>query len=251
MSGHSKWHNIRAKKSAADAERGRIFTKLTREITAAAREGGGNPETNVRLRVAIEKARENNVPQDTIKRAIQKGTGELPGQVMEQVFYEGYGPGGVAVLVEASTDNRNRTSASIRHLFSRYGGNLGEVGCVNWLFHRKGLIQIERNRGEDEEELMLTAIDAGAEDFREETDYFEVICPPENLFKVKEALEKLGAKLTSAEITMVPNTYVKLTGDEAQKMLSLTTALEDHEDVVQVYANFDISEEEMAKFTAA
>ncbi|MCR4433565.1 MAG: YebC/PmpR family DNA-binding transcriptional regulator [bacterium] len=250
MSGHSKWHNIRAKKSAADAERGRIFTKLTREITAATREGGGNPDTNVRLRVAIEKARENNVPADTIKRAIQKGTGELPGQTFEQVFYEGYGPGGVAVLVEASTDNRNRTSASIRHLFSRYGGNLGEVGCVNWLFHRKGLIQIERNK-EKEEDLMLTAIDAGAEDFREEADYFEVICPPENLFQVKEALEKLGAKLISAEISMVPNTYVKLSGEEAQKMLALTNALEDHDDVVQVYANFDISDEEMAKFTAA
>ncbi|MDI6868318.1 MAG: YebC/PmpR family DNA-binding transcriptional regulator [Coprothermobacterota bacterium] len=250
MSGHSKWHNIRAKKSAADAERGRIFTKLTREITAATREGGGNPDTNVRLRVAIEKARENNVPADTIKRAIQKGTGELPGQTFEQVFYEGYGPGGVAVLVEASTDNRNRTSASIRHLFSRYGGNLGEVGCVNWLFHRKGLIQIERNK-EKEEDLMLTAIDAGAEDFREEADYFEVICPPENLFQVKEALEKLGAKLISAEISMVPNTYVKLAGEEAQKMLALTNALEDHDDVVQVYANFDISDEEMAKFTAA
>lgn len=250
MSGHSKWHNIRAKKSAADAERGRIFTKLTREITAATREGGGNPDTNVRLRVAIEKARENNVPADTIKRAIQKGTGELPGQTFEQIFYEGYGPGGVAVLVEASTDNRNRTSASIRHLFSRYGGNLGEVGCVNWLFHRKGLIQIERNK-EKEEDLMLTAIDAGAEDFREEADYFEVICPPENLFQVKEALEKLGAKLISAEISMVPNTYVKLSGEEAQKMLALTNALEDHDDVVQVYANFDISDEEMAKFTAA
>jgi YebC/PmpR family DNA-binding regulatory protein len=249
MSGHSKWHNIRAKKSAADAERGKLFTKLTREITAAAREGGGNPENNVRLRVAIEKARENNVPADTIKRAIQKGTGELPGQTFEQVFYEGYGPGGVAVLVEASTDNRNRTSASIRHLFSRYGGNLGEVGCVNWLFHRKGLIQIEKDKGK-EDDFMLIAIDSGAEDFREEADYFEIVCPPEKLFQIKEALESSGAKLISAEISMVPNTYVKLTGEEAQKMLALTNALEDHDDVVQVYANFDISDEEMAKFTA-
>jgi len=250
MSGHSKWHNIKAKKSAADAERGRLFTAITREVTAAVREGGANPDSNVRLRIAIEKARENNVPSDTIKRAIQKGTGELPGQVMEQVTYEGYGPGGVAIMVEATTDNKNRTSAAIRHIFSRHGGNMGEVGCVNWLFQQKGLLQVEKVP-EKEEELMLTAIDAGAEDFSEESTYYEIISPPEKLLKVKEAVDKMGLKLISMEITMIPTTSVKLVGEEAVKMLALISALEEHEDVVKVYANFDIPDEEMVKFAAS
>ena len=250
MSGHSKWHNIKAKKSAADAERGRMFTKITREITAATRQGGANPDNNVRLRVALEKARENNVPSETVKRAIQKGTGELPGQTFEQIIYEGYGPRGVAVLVEVSTDNRNRTSASIRHLFSKYGGNMGEAGCVNWLFQMKGIVQIDKGNERDEE-VMLAAIDAGADDFKEEQDFYEITCPPESLLKVKESLQKMKANIITAELTMVPNTYVTLNGEDARRMISLADALEEHEDVVHIYANFDISDDELQRISAS
>ncbi len=250
MSGHSKWHNIKAKKSAADAERGKTFTKITREITAATRQGGANPDSNVRLRVALEKARENNVPSDTVKRAIQKGAGDLPGQTFEQITYEGYGPGGVAILVEASTDNRNRTSASIRHLFSKYGGNMGEAGCVNWLFQMKGVIQIDKG-GKWDDDMMLAAIDAGAEDFKEEKDYLEIICPPESLLKVKQSLQEMNARIVTADLTMVPNTFVSLSGEEAGRMISLVEALEEHEDVVHLYANFDIPDDELQRISAS
>jgi len=249
MSGHSKWHNIKGKKTAADAERGKIFTKVTREVTTAVRQGGANPDTNVRLRMALDKAKENNVPSDTVKRAMQKGTGELPGQIIEEITYEGYGIGGVALLVEVSTDNRNRTGAAIRHLFSRYGGNMGEAGCVNWMFQLKGIAQLEKAPGK-EDDLMMVALDHGADDFSENEDGYEVVTPPESLIKVREALKEAGAIITTSDLTMVPNTYVTLSGDEARRILHLSEALEDHEDVVHVYTNFDISNEELQRIIA-
>jgi YebC/PmpR family DNA-binding regulatory protein len=248
MSGHSKWHNIKTKKNATDAARGKIFTKVLREITTAVRQGGPSPDSNVRLRVAVDKARENNVPSDTLKRAIQKGTGELPGHIFEEITYEGYGPKGVAVMVEVSTDNRNRTSANIRHLFSSHGGNLGENGCVNWLFQNKGIVLLAKEKGK-EDDYMMAAIDAGAEDFREEMDYYEVTVEPEALLKVKQALTAAGAKIQSADITMVPNTFVTLTGDDARKVLSLTDELEEQDEVIHVFSNFDISDEELQRLS--
>jgi YebC/PmpR family DNA-binding regulatory protein len=249
MSGHSKWHNIKGKKSAADAERGKVFTKLTREITTAVRQGGANPDSNVRLRVALDKARENNVPSDTVKRAIQKGTGELAGQVIEEITYEGYGVGGVAVMVEVSTDNRNRAGAAIRHTFSRCGGNLGEAGCVNWMFQAKGVIELAKDAGK-EDDLMMVALDAGADDFAPSGDIIEVITPPNALIKVSDALKAAGGEVISSDLTMLPSTYVTLAADEARRMINLTDALEDQDDVVRVYTNFDISDEELQRITA-
>lgn len=241
MSGHSKWHNIRLHKGKADLERGKIFGKLSREITIAARQGGGNPEGNARLRIAIEKARESSMPADNIKRAVQKGTGELGGENYDEVTYEGYGPGGVAVLVEAATDNRNRTVAELRHLFTKYGGNLGESGSVAWQFSRKGVIEVPVE-GHDEDTVMEAALEAGAEDMTREGDSFEVTTPADSLASVKEALAARGIGLSSAEVEMVPQNTIQVEGDAARRMLKLMDALEDQDDVQRVAANFDIAE---------
>lgn len=241
MSGHSKWHNIRLQKGKADLVRGKIFGKLSREISIAARQGGGSPDANPRLRLAIEKAKENSMPADNIKRAIQKGTGELNAENYEEVTYEGYGPGGVAVLVEAATDNRNRTVADVRHLFSKYGGNLGEIGSVAWQFARKGVIMVPADE-HDEDTVMEAALEAGADDLVREGDAYEITTPPESLSSVREALAARGITVTSAESTMVPQATVQLEGDAARRMLKLMDALEDHDDVQKVAANFDIAE---------
>uniref|UniRef100_A0A7V4DG54 Probable transcriptional regulatory protein ENU96_02335 n=1 Tax=Candidatus Caldatribacterium californiense TaxID=1454726 RepID=A0A7V4DG54_9BACT len=242
MSGHSKWAQIKHKKAKTDLERGKAFSKLIRLITVAARQGGGNPENNPRLRLAIQKAREMNMPQENIEKAIKKGTGELEGVAYEEIVYEGYGPGGVAIMVEATTDNRNRTTAEIRHLFSKHGGSLGETGCVSWVFERKGLISFERNKV-DEETVMAVAIDAGAEDIRSTETTLDVITTPEDFERVKEAIEKSGLQYAVAQVTMVPKTTVSVEGKQAQQVLSLIEALEDHDDVQEVYANFDIADE--------
>lgn len=241
MSGHSKWHNIRLHKGKADLERGKIFGKLSREITIAARQGGGSTDSNLRLRMAVDKARENSMPADNIKRAIQKGTGELGGENYEETTYEGYGPGGVAVLVEAATDNKNRTVADLRHLFNKYGGNLGENGSVAWQFARKGVIAVPVE-GHDEDAVMEAALEAGADDMTHEGDSFEITTPVEALIAVKGALAAQNIAVASAEATMVPQNTVQLEGDAARRMLKLMDALEDHDDVQNVAANFDIAE---------
>ncbi|WP_438318206.1 YebC/PmpR family DNA-binding transcriptional regulator [Candidatus Caldatribacterium sp. SIUC1] len=242
MSGHSKWAQIKHKKAKTDLERGKAFSKLIRLITVAARQGGGNPENNPRLRLAIQKAREMNMPQENIEKAIKKGTGELEGVAYEEIVYEGYGPGGVAIMVEATTDNRNRTTAEIRHLFSKHGGSLGETGCVSWVFERKGLISFEKHKV-DEEMVMAVAIDAGAEDIRSTETTLDVITTPEDFERVKEAIERSGLQYAVAQVTMVPKTTVSVEGKQAQQVLSLIEALEDHDDVQEVYANFDIADE--------
>lgn len=242
MSGHSKWAQIKHKKARTDLERGKAFSKLIRLITVAARQGGGNPENNPRLRLAIQKAREVNMPQENIEKAIKKGTGELEGVTYEEIVYEGYGPGGVAIMVEATTDNRNRTTAEIRHLFNRYGGSLGETGCVSWVFERKGLISFEKDRA-DEETIMSVAIDAGAEDIRSTETTIDVITAPEDFEQVREVIERSGLRYVVAQVTMVPKTTVSVEGKQAQQVLSLVEALEDHDDVQEVYANFDIADE--------
>ena len=245
MSGHSKWHNIRLKKGKMDAERGKIFTKLSREIIMAARAGGGNPDANLRLRMAVQKARENSMPQDKIKSAIQRGTGEIEGAHYEELTYEGYGPGGAAVLVECATDNRNRTVAELRNIFSKGGGNLGESGCVAWLFNPRGLVVIPRD-GTSEDQVMEASIEAGADDVKTEEENFEVYTAPEDFAAVRDGLEGGGFKILSSEVTMIPSTTVQLEGREAQQMLRLMEQLEDHDDVQNVYANFDIEESVMA-----
>ncbi len=242
MSGHSKWATTKHKKAAADAKRGKLFTKLTKEITVAARLGGGDPEGNPRLRAAIARAKAVSMPADNIKRAIQKGTGELPGVSYEEVSFEGYGPGGVALLIETMTDNRNRTVSEIRHILSKLGGNLGETGCVSWMFNKKGYIVVGRDRA-DEEKLLSLALEAGAEDMQTEDDNFVITTAPADFEKVKKALEDAGVVLSAAEVTMLPQTYVKLEGKEATQMLKLMEALEDNDDVQNVYANFDIPDE--------
>jgi YebC/PmpR family DNA-binding regulatory protein len=245
MSGHSKWHNIRLKKGKMDAERGKTFTKIAREIIVAAKAGGGNPDANLRLRLAIQKAREASMPQDNIKRAIQRGTGELEGASYDELTYEGYGPGGVAVMVDTLTDNRNRTVAELRNLFSKSGGSLGESGCVAWIFDPKGLISIPRN-GVDEDTVMMAALDAGAEDVRVEEEAYDVITAPEDLPSVRDALTTVRITSSLAEVTMLPKSTVALQGKEAQQMIRLMEGLEEHDDVQHVYANFDIPEEVMA-----
>jgi YebC/PmpR family DNA-binding regulatory protein len=244
MSGHSKWHSIKHKKAATDSKRGRVFTRLIKEMTAAARNGGGDPDSNPRLRLAIATAKANNMPADNIKRAIMRGTGELPGVSYEDVSYEGYGPGGVAIYVHVLTDNKNRTVAEIRHILSKNGGNLGETGCVGWMFARKGYLVVEKSVV-SEDNLMDVVITAGADDMREDGENYEVITTPENFDAVKAALEKAGIPLAAAEISMLPQSYVKLEGKNAQTMLKLMEALEDHEDVQNVWANFDIDEAEL------
>lgn len=246
MSGHSKWHNIAAKKTAEDKKRGKIFSKLIREITIAARQGGGDPETNPRLRLAIERAREANMPSENIKKAIQRGTGELEGEKYEEITYEGYGPGSVAIYIEASTDNRNRTTAEIRKIFNEHGGSLGESGCVSWMFERKGEIKVDPKPLSDDE-LLLLAAELGAEDVKRDGEDVFVYTSPQDLFKIKTKLEENGIKVISSDFTMIPKNSVKIEGDKAEQLLKLINELEDHDDVQKVYANFDISDEEMER----
>jgi YebC/PmpR family DNA-binding regulatory protein len=247
MSGHSKWAGIKHKKAIVDAKRGKTFSKVSKEITVAAKISGGNPDMNPRLRLAIEKAKEVNMPADNIKRAIQKGTGELPGVNYEEVTYEGYGPGGVALLIETLTDNKNRTVGEIRHIMSKHNGNMGETGCVAWMFNKKGYMLVNKN-AIDEDTLMSIALDAGAEDFKNDPDEenYEITTMPEELNTVKEFLEKENIPFNLAEVTLIPQNYIKLESGDAQKMLKLMGALEDHDDVQNVYANFDIPDEIMA-----
>lgn len=242
MSGHSKWANIKHKKGKMDAIRGKATTKIGREITIAVKLGGTDPTGNMRLKLALQKAKENNIPKENIQRAIQKGSGTLEGSNYEEIKYDGYGPGGVAIMVEAMTDNRNRTAADVRHLFSKYGGNLGESGCVSWMFKQKGVFIVEQD-GVDEEELMLLALDAGAEDFEAADDQFEITTDPDDFEKVQDVLEKNNIKTVFARITMVPETTASLVGDESVKMMKLLDALEDHDDIQEVYTNFDIPED--------
>ncbi|MGQ9695068.1 MAG: YebC/PmpR family DNA-binding transcriptional regulator [Thermodesulfobacteriota bacterium] len=249
MSGHSKWSTIKHKKSKEDARRGKIFTKLIKEITVAARMGGGDPNGNPRLRAAIQAAKAENMPKENIERAIKKGTGELPGVAYEEATFEGYGPGGVAVLVEILSDNRKRTVADIRHIFAKHAGNLGEAGCVSWMFEKKGLIAFEKDKV-DEEKLMEIALEAGALDVRETEKEYEVLTTAGDFEKVKKKLEEAQLVSAYAEISMIPQTTVRLTGKEAQQMLKLMESLEDSDDVQHVYANFDIPDEEMERLSA-
>jgi len=242
MSGHSKWSTIKHKKGAADAKRGKLFTKLIKEITVAARMGGGDINANPRLRTAVAAAKAENMPKENMERAIKKGTGELEGVSYEESTYEGYGPGGAAVLVESLTDNKNRAVADIRHIFAKRGGNLGENGCVAWMFDKKGYINIEKS-ATDEETLMEAALDAGAEDVREDGDHFEVITAPEDFEAVKEAIENAKIPYLEAEVTMLPQTTATLQGKEAEQMILMMEALDDCEDVQKVYTNADIPDD--------
>jgi YebC/PmpR family DNA-binding regulatory protein len=244
MSGHSKWASIKHKKGAVDAKRGKVFTKLIKEITVATRMGGKDPEANARLRAAIAAAKAENMPKENIERGIKKGTGELEGSTYEEATYEGYGPGGVAVLVEVLTDNKNRAVAEVRHLFERHGGSLGAAGCVAWMFSQKGLIVLPKDQT-DEEKLFEVALEAGAEDIKEEEKEFEVITEPSLFEQVKTAVEGTGLTYALAEITMIPQTTTTLEGKNAQQMLTLMELLEDNDDVSHVYANFDIPDEVM------
>jgi len=242
MSGHSKWASIKHKKGALDAKRGKLFTKIIREITVAARAGGGNPDMNPTLRLAISKAKAANMPADNIERGIKKGTGELPGVSYEEVTYEGYGPGGVAVLVEALTDNKNRTTADVRGIFTKKGGNLAGAGSVNWIFGKKGFMTILKSDA-SEDKVMEVALENGAEDISESGDVFEITIPISDFEKVKSALAANNIKTQSAELTMIPTSSVALDGDKAKKALELVDALEDSDDVQNVYANFDIPDD--------
>ena len=242
MSGHSKWHNIRLRKGKQDAQRGNLFTKLAREIIVAAKEGGGNPDANMRLRLSVQKARDNSMPAENIKRAIQRGTGEIEGAQYEEANYEGYGPGGVAVIVKCLTDNRNRTVADLRNVFSKNGGSLGESGCVSWMFDSKGMVTVQKHVV-DEDTLMMIALDAGAEDIREESDTYEVLSSPDDLPKIRQTITDAVITIDEAEITMLPKSTIRVEGKEATKVLRMMDQLEDLDDVQQVYANFDIPEE--------
>ena len=245
MSGHSKWHTIKHKKGALDAKRGKIFTKLIKEITVAARVGGsGDIDQNARLRKVVNDAKGMNMPNDTIDRAIKRGTGELEGVNYEEITYEGYGIGGVAVLVETMTDNRNRTVAELRHLFSKNGGNLGEAGSVAWMFDKKGYIVVDKE-AKPEDELFEIALEAGADDMQDEGDVFEIYTTPENFEAVTDALKAAGIETQAAEISMIPQNHIHLEGDDAKKMLKLYEAIDDNDDVHNLYANFDIDESEM------
>ncbi|MFA5090453.1 MAG: YebC/PmpR family DNA-binding transcriptional regulator [Candidatus Omnitrophota bacterium] len=242
MSGHSKWKTNKGKKMAADAVKGAKYTKIIKELTIAAREGGGNPDTNSKLRAVIAKAKEANMPSDNVKMAIKRGTGELPGVVYESVMYEAYGPGGVALLVDVLTDNKNRTSAEIRNIMSKKGGSFAGTGSVNWMFTKKGYIIIDKEKAK-EEELMSIVLDAGAEDMKSDDKNYEITTSVENLEKVKQALQDKKIACQTAELTMVPSSVVKVAGNDAKQVLSLVEALEDHDDVEAVYANFDIPDE--------
>jgi YebC/PmpR family DNA-binding regulatory protein len=242
VSGHNKWASIKHKKAATDSKRGKIFSKITKEITASARASGGDLFSNSRLRVAVNKAKSVNMPADNIDRAIKKGTGELPGVLYEEIAYEGYGPKGVAIIAESLTDNKNRTSADIRNIFSKKGGNMAGSGSVSWIFTKKGFILIAVSNA-DEDTVISVALDAGAEDMKTEEGMYEIITPVSDFEKVKDALEKSNIPIESAEITMIPASTVKLEGSDAKQVLSLIEMLEDHDDVQNVYANFDIPDE--------
>ncbi|NWF75685.1 MAG: YebC/PmpR family DNA-binding transcriptional regulator [Nitrospirae bacterium] len=248
MAGHSKWAQIKHKKAHVDAKKGKIFSRIVKEISIAARLGGSDISGNPRLRVAIEKAKEVNMPSDNIKRAIMKGTGELPGMAYEEAIYEGYGPGGVAILLYVLTDNKNRTSPEIRHIMTKYGGNLGEVGCVSWMFEKKGYILVDKTKV-NEDSLITSALEAGAEDLKNDPkeDNFEIITTPENFNEVKNLLEASGIPISHAEVTMLPKNYVTIDKKQAEQMIKLIDALEDHDDVQNVYTNFDAPDEVIAK----
>ena len=246
MSGHSKWHSIKHKKGAADAKRGKIFTRLAREITVAARAAGGDPDMNPRLRKAISDAKGQNMPNDNIDRAIKRGTGEIEGVSYEEIRYEAYGPGGVAIIIDSMTDNKNRTVAELRHLLSKNNGNLGESGSVAWMFDRKGYFVVSKEE-KSEDELFEIAIEAGAEDLKEDGDNFEIFSDPEVFEDVKTAMETASVNAQVAEVTMVPQNFVKLEGADAQKMLKLYEAIDDHDDIQSVYANFDIDDSELSE----
>jgi YebC/PmpR family DNA-binding regulatory protein len=248
MSGHSKWSTIKHKKGAADAKRGKLFSKLIKELTVAARIGGGDPNSNVRLRAVLDKARAANMPNDNITRAIKRGTGEIEGINYEEVTFEGYGPGGVAVLVQTLTDNRNRTVAELRHMFSKRGGNLGEAGCVSWMFNKQGVLTFDQSVGEDK--LMETVLDAGAEDIRNEEGILTVVTGVSSFDGVKNACQSAGIKFIEADISMVPQNTIRLGEQDAEKMLKLMDELEDHDDVQDVYANFDIDAATMEKLAS-
>ncbi len=244
MSGHSKWHSIKHKKGATDAKRGKVFTRIIKELSVAARLGGGSPDSNPRLRTVIAEAKSVNMPADNIKRAIRRGTGDEPGVSYEEVLYEGYGPGGVALMIDVLTDNRNRAVGEVRHVLSKHGGNLGESNCVSWMFSKRGYIVVEKS-SVDEEALMSAVLNAGAEDLRDDDSHWEVITQPETFTAVLEAVQALGVSPTAAEISMLPQSYVKLEGKTAHQMLRLMEVLEDHEDVRHVWSNFDINEQEI------
>ncbi len=247
MSGHSKWATIKRKKGATDAARGRLFTRLIKEITIAARDGGGNAEGNPRLRLAIQTAKTNNMPADNIKRAIQRGTGELPGVHYEEYTFEGYGPGGVAILVDVVTDNNNRTVSEMRHVFSRNNGNMGQAGSVGWMFHKKGTILVPRKGNPlSEDDIMGIVLDAGADDMQTEAEDYTITTTPHGFEAVKKALEEHHVPIENASLTMVPQNTVKVSGREAEQLLKLMEALEEHDDVQNVYANFDIDDKELA-----
>ena len=243
MSGHSKWHNIQAKKGKADARKGKIFTKIGKELAIAAKDGGSNPDTNSKLRDIIAKAKSNNMPQDTINRAIKKGAGEMEGVSYEEIVYEGYGSNGVAVIVKALTDNKNRTAGSVRSIFSKQGGNLGANGCVSWMFQTKGQLVVERKDDMDEDEIMMQALDAGAEDFNAEEEVFEIITTVEDFSGVREKLENEGLEFISSEITMIPDNMVAVGVEAAGKVEKLIDKLEDDDDVQSVYHNTDFPDE--------
>ncbi|MFA5157061.1 MAG: YebC/PmpR family DNA-binding transcriptional regulator [Candidatus Omnitrophota bacterium] len=250
MSGHSKWKTNKGKKMAADAKKGATYTKIIKELTVLAREGGGNPDTNPKLRAVMQKAKEANMPNDNVKMAIKRGTGELPGVVYETVMYEAYGPGGVAILIEALTDNKNRTTAEIRNIMSKKGANMAGAGAVSWMFAKKGYILIEKSQAK-EDELMNIALEAGAEDFKSDDKNYEITTAVQDLENVKKAIQDKGIKWQDAELTMIPSSSVKVAGNEAKQVLTLIDALEEHDDVQQVYANFDIPDEIMEQIAAS
>jgi YebC/PmpR family DNA-binding regulatory protein len=244
MSGQSKWHTIKHKKGAADAKRGKIFTRIIKELTVAARNGGGDPNMNPRLRTIIAEAKANNMPRENIERAIRRGTGEEPGVSYEEITYEGYGPGGAALLIQSLTDNKNRTVGEIRHMLAKYNGNLAAENSVAWMFTRKGQVIVEKTKA-DEEKLLSVALDAGADDMNDDGSAWEIVSSPESFEAVRDAVKASGIEPAAAEIAMIPQNYVKLEGKEAQQMLKLMEALDDHDDVQHVWANFDIEEKEI------
>ena len=244
MSGHSKWHTIKHKKGAADARRGKVFTRIIKELTVAARNGGGDPDANPRLRTVVAEAKSVNMPAENIKRAIQRGTGELPGVNYEEVTYEGYGPGGAALIIEVLTDNRNRTVGELRHLLTKHSGNLGESGSVAWMFSKKGYIVVDKSAA-GEETLLAAVLDAGGEDLRDDGDTWEIISEPAAFEPVRDAVRALGVEPASAEVAMLPQNYVKLEGKAASQMVKLMEVLDEHDDVKHVWSNFDIEEKEI------
>ncbi len=250
MSGHSRWSQIKRKKGKTDVQRGKLFSKILREITVAARNGGGDPKVNMRLKAAMESAKEANMPQDNVKRAVQKGTGELPGESYEEITYEGYGPGGVAVLIRVLTDNRNRTAPEIRHVFEKSGGNMGSAGAVSWIFERKGIIQVDAERiGEDD--LLAQALEAGASDMKRVEKVFEIVTAPGEMDAARAALERHRVPVLRAEVTFVPQSTVRVDGKDARGVLSLIEALEELDDVQAVYSNYDIPDEVLEAISAA